>query len=73
MFIKIYISLLIAIYNMCILMLSTELIKEQIEELEMYNDFENYLSTLEEEYDFWLKGLLMDGCREDLSGKKFWF
>lgn len=35
-----------------------KLTKEQVEESEKYNDFEEYLSTLEEEYDFRLRDCL---------------
>ena len=34
------------------------LTQEQIKELERYDDFESFLSTLEEEYDFRLKDCL---------------
>ena len=35
-----------------------KLTKEQIKESENYDDFESFLSTLEEEYDFQLKDCL---------------
>ena len=35
-----------------------KLTKEQIKESENYDDFESFLSTLEEEYDFRLKDCL---------------
>lgn len=38
--------------------IKVKLTQEQIKESENYDDFESYLSTLEEEYDFQLKDCL---------------
>lgn len=49
-----------------------KLTKEQIEESEKYDDFETYLSTLEEEYDFRLKDCLWM-CTETYQERCFGF
>lgn len=46
--------------------------KEQIEESYKYDDFETYLSTLEEMYDFRLKDCLWM-CTENYQEKSYGF
>ncbi|ADY37617.1 hypothetical protein Bacsa_3089 [Phocaeicola salanitronis DSM 18170] len=49
-----------------------KLTKEQIEESEKYDDFETFLSTLEEVYDFRLKDCLWM-CTESYQERSFGF
>lgn len=49
-----------------------KLTKEQLEESEKYNDFEEYLSTLEEEYDFKLRDCLWM-CTESYQERSYGF
>lgn len=44
--------------------------KKQIEESEKYDDFESYLETLEDKYDFRLKDCLWMTC-ENLTERSF--
>lgn len=44
--------------------------KKQIEESEKYDDFESYLATLEDKYDFRLKDCLWMTC-ENLTERSF--
>lgn len=44
--------------------------EKQIEESEKYNDFESYLATLEDKYDFRLKDCLWMAC-ENLTERSF--
>ena len=46
--------------------------KEQIKESEKYDDFESYLETLEDKYDFRLKDCLWMVC-ENLTERSFGF
>lgn len=46
--------------------------KEQIKESEKYDDFESYLETLEDKYDFRLKDCLWMTC-ENLIERSFGF
>jgi len=48
------------------------LTKEQIKESEKYDDFETFLSTLEEEYDFRLKDCLWM-CTESYQERSYGF
>lgn len=49
-----------------------KLTQEQIEESEKYDDFEIYLSTLEEEYDFRLKDCVWM-CTEKYQERSYGF
>ena len=48
------------------------LTKEQIKESEKYDDFETFLSTLEEEYDFRVKDCLWM-CTESYQERSYGF
>ncbi|MBD8038935.1 hypothetical protein H9625_00455 [Phocaeicola sp. Sa1CVN1] len=48
------------------------LTKEQIKESEKYDDFETFLSTLEEEYDFRLKDCVWM-CTENYQERSYGF
>ena len=48
------------------------LTKEQIKESEKYDDFETFLSTLEEEYDFRVKDCLWM-CTENYQERSYGF
>ena len=49
-----------------------KLTKEQIKESEKYDDFETFLSTLEEEYDFRLKDCVWM-CPESYQERSYGF
>lgn len=49
-----------------------KLTQEQMEESEKYDDFEDYLSTLEEKYDFRLKDCLWM-CTESYQERSYGF
>lgn len=49
-----------------------KLTKEQIEESKKYDDFEEYLSTLEEEYNFRLRDCLWM-CTENYQERSYGF
>lgn len=49
-----------------------KLTEEQIQESEKYDDFETFLSTLEEKYDFQLKDCLWM-CTENYQERSFGF
>ena len=49
-----------------------KLTQEQVKELEKYDDFETFLSTLEEEYDFRLKDCVWM-CTENYQERSYGF
>ena len=53
-------------------LIKIKLTPEEIEESEKYDDFETFLSTLEEKYEIPAEGLPVDVYWRKLSGKNFW-